>query len=226
MKIISFFKNSFYLILEYILIFKLYFLELLNRNAPIKWNTGERGVVVLIPGFTEGLEHVRYLGNRLNEQGFRIIIPAISTKTKRIEDSAKEVLAELDDLGITKPILIGHSKGALISCFIEKIKPGFSSKIVTISSPIKGSIWGHFRIMNLSEMIPNSKLLKYIQEIANEKISLNIYPKVDNHVIPKSSLVLGKEDIDVEVDIVGHTRILFDDRVIILILCELNNKDK
>ena len=69
-------------------------------------------------------------------------------------------------------------------------------------------------IFNSKELTPGSKLLQDLEKATTiNKMFVNLYPRVDNLVIPNKNLVL-KNAQNIKIDMVGHLRILISDKAL------------
>jgi len=70
-------------------------------------------------------------------------------------------------------------------------------------------------------MIPNSEIIQNVlSENKNNGKIINFYPSLDNHVVPNKDLILeGAKNIEMKV--VGHTRILEDEELLNEIIKEI-----
>ena len=127
-----------------------------------------------------------------------------------MEESAGDVIEFLENNKIQEAIFLTHSKGGIVGTFLSKhpkAKP-LINKIITIASPHGGTVFGKLKFLNLNQLKPGSEEIKSIlkSNIGNPDI-YNIYPSMDNHVLPNKNLIL-KGASNKEVHVVGHTRIL------------------
>ncbi len=180
----------------------------LKQAPPDEWKKGTKGDVVLVPGFNESWVFQKTLGNFLNNKGYRIhTVSSVEHNTHTIEYCVKEIKNYIANKNLMTVILLAHSKGGVIVRALladpeieRRVKKAF-----TIAVPHKGTLWGYAKFKNLHELSYKSKILKTLP--AGSKKTINIYSKIDQHVIPNKNLFL-EGAINEPVHIVGHTRIL------------------
>lgn len=199
----------FYMILEYLLILKLRINCIVNKAPPVKWSAGNKDVYIIVHGLHEKWNFLEYVGNHLNKNGYKILtLPSLGNNTISVNKGVEELKALINKNNIKKFNLLCHSKGGIISKLLLN-NPKYANrigKIINIATPYNGS-WLAI-LMNQTDLLPTSEVISKIslKTTLNKKV-LNLYPIFDNHIVPNSSLVL-KGAINVQVDVVGHTRIL------------------
>lgn len=118
---------------------------------------------------------------------------------------------------LSNVIMLAHSKGGKItkyfldsSTFADKVQ-----SCINIATPYQGTVISHLGGRSLTELNPKSDFIKILnhKNENNHKI-LNLYPKVDNYVVPNTSLIL-EGAINVCIDVIGHVRILDSDRTLL-----------
>lgn len=191
---------------------KEYLLILNNKIAPLykaipkDWNYGSEGDVVLLIGLNENWYFLHIIAKFLNSKGYRIHIPGYNSRGKII-NNVEYVRKYIESNKLKNIILIGHSKGGIVARYLLKSKISKEvSKTIIIATPNNGTKLAYLKIFNLYELQPNSLILKNLRKEANLQI-YNIFPTIDNHVIPNSSLKL-KGANNIEIHITGHTRIV------------------
>ncbi len=192
------------LIQEYYLILK-HKVVGFHKPIPEYYQIGEKGDIIMIIGINGIWTSLKTIADYFNKHGYRIHFPVFKTRDpiNKIVDNISEYI---DNRNLNNFSIISHSKGGLISrILLEKYNDRIIN-VINISTPHKGSIFGYFQKISLNEIKPKSELLKQINKFKTDKI-INIYPKFDNLVIPKSSLKLDNAR-NIKLDIVGHTRIL------------------
>ncbi len=203
-------KVFFDLLSEYILITRLH-LSAPFKKIPTKWKEGSKTDVIYIQGFRETWNFAEFIGDELNSRGHRIhMIRDFEKNTRTIQQSAEILNEYIARNKISNPLLIGHSRGGLIGKYYLDYLVGKDNdiRLVSIATPYGGSLVAHLSFMNLYEMIPNSKVLKKILSNKNNHHKIvNIHAKIDNHIWPNRNAVLPG-GTNVEINIIGHTRIL------------------
>lgn len=202
---------------EYFLLLRLYVYSLFNPKVPHAFQFGERGYVVLIWGATANWYWLAAIARVLNKHGFKIYVPnEIGRNTQSIPVIAEKVYNYIKAQSLRKVIFVSHSKGGLVAKYIldhfndeDRIVQSIS-----ISAPYHGSVLGYFDIFNITESTPGSQFLR--RENTNSKNNskiVQLYSELDNHVIPRSNLILvGATNI--MIDCIGHTRILEDKKTV------------
>ncbi len=208
---------------EYLYLLKRYFV---SHIPPAKWLEGERGNVILVPGFMDDHVFLMPIADALNSAGYKIhILKDFDTTFQSIEDLAKELDDYVKNNNLENIILVAHSKGGLVSRYVMEHYPNENEKIIkvfTISTPHKGTIFGKAKKLHLYQMMPNSEMIRELNAQKNNLHKIvNIYPRVDNSIVPNKNLILdGAENH--QIDIVGHTRILKTKKCINIILLSIS----
>ncbi len=212
----------FYFIDDFWLFLRNRFRYYFRREPPIDWNTGNNGDAILIPGVHAQWVSLEKIATALHKEGCRIhLVKKLGTNTKPVTAAAHDVAEYIKDNNLKDVIIIGHSKGGIVAVNLlkdptvaERIK-----RIINIAGPIKGSYMAWI-YPSTRELLPSSDLIKnYLQGIDTKKI-INLYPRIDNDIIPNKSL-LGENCINKQIDIFGHIRIVEARQTINAILKEL-----
>lgn len=151
---------------------------------------------------------MKKIGNRLSKHGYRVhVINSLRRNTLPIKTSAELVEDYIAKNDLHDLIIISHSKGGLIARFlINKTSRNTIKQVITIASPHHGTTFAKLRLLNLTELLPNSSMLRTLAGQDVRKI-INIYPSFDSTVLPNESLVLdGARNIRLKTS--GHTKIL------------------
>jgi predicted alpha/beta hydrolase family esterase len=210
----------FYLLLEYLLIAKLYIFALFVK-APKVWKTGTRGDVILVQGFAENFIPLKTIADHLNRLGYKIhVIPELNWQFFSIEKGAKILDEYILSHRLKDVVLVSHSKGGLVAKkYIDEAQKDTVKYAITLAAPYHGTLFGYLKVLSLFELNPYSETIQKL--LRNEKLNhkiINIYSTFDNHVIPNRNLILeGTRNI--QIPIVGHTRILESPKTI----AELDN---
>jgi triacylglycerol lipase len=212
------------IIKEYLLVFSKHIESLFHRNPPKDWNKGEKGDVILIPGFLETWVFLEKIGKFANKLGFKVhVLTKLGRNIIPLDKSCKVVEEYIMSNNLDNLILIAHSKGGLIGKYFlefsdqrDKVK-----KLITISTPFKGVILGKLKVFNLHELLPHSDLVDKLEQSNNNNHKVtNIYPRFDNHVFPYESLLL-KGASNFLMDVIGHTTILGNRETLQLVVANL-----
>lgn len=203
-------KTLYYMLLEYLLIARLHF-RALWQHPPTAWNEGKAGDVVLIPGFAEPWTFLATIAEQLNTLGYRIhTVTNLNYNTQPVA-ACVEVLHEyIQTHSLEHLFLLAHSKGGLVAKGYLDAYPEKVEKVITLSTPFRGTWVGKFRVCNLQELRPDSTLITgLLQKTSTPDKLLNLYARIDNHIIPnKNSQLPGAANV--EIPVVGHTRIVED----------------
>lgn len=195
------------LISELLITIKEGLLSVVFKSPPKSWGFGTKGNILLVPGQFGTWYYLRKLGNYLNHLGYKIYTtPSIEPNIHTISYCAKEVKDRILALNLNKIIIIGHSKGGLIArnLLIDKEVYSKIKKVITISTPHLGTLWGYFYLFNIHELIPNSHEIERLsQDQGKYKTVVNLYSKIDPFVVPNKSLIL-KDAKNIVIGTVGH----------------------
>lgn len=210
----------YYLLEEYLLILNLKLKALIIKKIPEQWRYGKKGNVILLPGVHESWLALKSIADALNQKGFAIhVIPSLGQNTKTIEFGETELNKYINGNKLKNVVLIGHSKGGIIiRQYLSNTKYAIKiHKAFTIATPHYGSIFANvFR--STRQITPRAPFLEKLN--SKPQITqniINIYPHLDNHVVPNKNLQLvGAKNI--KINIVGHTRILHSHDIIEIIL--------
>jgi hypothetical protein len=211
MSIFQTLKNIFGFIAEYILITKKQVESVLFTKSPKNWRYGTKGNVILLPGFAETWVFLNTIAECLNCLGYRIfVVKSLGRNVESIEIGLAKVKKLIKTEDIRAITLLSHSKGGITAKMLLD-DPKYSKIIkqsIGVAVPYRGSILGYLHIFSLNQLIPGSDVIKKVNNSSCENTKLiNIYPKLDNHVIPNRNLFLeGAKNICIA--ITGHTRIL------------------
>jgi len=199
----------FYLIDEYFLIILNHIRSYLYHKPPQTWNTGHKGDIVLIQGLHERWIPLKKIADVINQKGYRIhIINELETNTKPVSVCCQLVSEYIIKRDLKEVILVTHSKGGIIGMELLK-DPKINQrvkKLISIACPFQGSIFSFF-FPYTHELMPSSELIKSLHRGVDIKKVINLFPGIDNHVIPNKNLKLDN-CINIQLDIFGHTRIL------------------
>lgn len=204
-------KIPFEFVLECFLIIKKEIESVFFTKPSENWNLGTKGNIILLPGFAETWVFLKTIADNLNSLGYRIfLVNSLGRNAGPIETSITIVKDFIENNQLQDIILLSHSKGGIIAKILLD-DPKYSKIIkqsICVAVPYGGSILGYLNIFSLNQLSPKSDIIKRINCSNGENLKvINIYPKLDNHVIPNKSLFLdGAKNI--RIDIIGHTRIL------------------
>jgi hypothetical protein len=211
-----------WLLPEYCLMIKNKIYEQIYTNYPSKWNSGTKGNVILIPGWNETWFVLKTIGDELNNSGYKVhVISELKDNKLSVLETLKTVESYIEEIKTKEIILVCHSKGGIVARLLLS-KPTTASKISKVffvSATIQGTWLGYLPFINIKDQTPKS-----VQELPlpNSQIHkiINLYPLLDNIVIPNKNLLLdGAENI--QIPVIGHTRILNSSKTIQEIISHL-----
>lgn len=189
----------------------------ISHKIPTYWANGDKGDVILVPGFADDHIFLMKIGEELNKNGYKIhsatqSIKGFNTTTLSVQELATKLAGYIAQNNMTNIILVGHSKGGIVAKYLLENFGQISDKIknvFTIASPHQGTIFAYVGIFHLHQLTPGSNLIKTLKtQTANTHKITNIYPKFDNTIVPNKNLILDGA-INQQIKIVGHTRILY-----------------
>ncbi len=189
-----------------------------KREEPESWKIGEKGEVILVPGFNDDHLFLTPIGNALNKKGFRVhIMKNFDTTKKSIEDLSRELANYIEQNDLQKIRLVAHSKGGIVSRYLLENYPEIGDrveKVFTIATPHHGTIYASTKFLNLEQISPKSKIIKDLNASDKNLHKIyNLYPALDNSIVPNKNLILEGARVNQQFDIIGHTRILKDEHL-------------
>ena len=192
-----------------------HFFSLVKQQTPKEWNNGAKGNILLLPGIHQKWPFMELLGSAINRAGYRIYYcQNLQNCTLGVEPSAKIIEEFLKENNLKDVVIVAHSKGGLIAKHLlhfsrEKWR---IKQVITLATPYKGSLLAYCS-PSAWEMIPGSSLIKKLLngEHGCEKV-IAFYPRLDNMVVPNINLIDPKLK-SIQVDSIGHTRLLDDKEV-------------
>jgi len=184
-----------------------------------------RPTIILIPGVHGIWQMLKDIADRISLLGCSVYVAEkLGYNTKAVDFSAKLIRKLIEEKNLNNIIIVAHSKGGLIAKYLlafenqdKRIK-----KVIAIATPFHGSQLAEFvPAKEYEELRPESPMIKKLnsQRAVNKKI-ISIFGTFDNHVWPTESCRLSGAK-NIQVDIFGHHKILFDERVIKIVLEEI-----
>lgn len=182
--------------------------------------------VILIPGVYSKWQFLKAIADQISLRGHPVYaVEHLGYNTKSIDHSAKLIRELIDEKDLHNVIIVAHSKGGLIAEYLltyenqdERV-----AKIIAIATPFLGSHAVRFLPNRaFKELHPESEMIKKLNSESdiNHKI-VSIFGEFDNHVWPTGNCRLdGAKNIQVNVH--GHHKILFDKHVHNIILDEID----
>lgn len=184
----------------------------------------DKAPIILVPGVYARWQFLKALADPLSLEGHPVyVIESLGYNAETIDQSARLVRRFIEEKDLHRVIIIAHSKGGLIAKYLlayedqdERI-----AKVIAIATPFAGSEAARLLPgQALKELQPESGMIRKLasETGVNHKI-VSIFGKYDNHVWPTENCRLeGAKNI--QVDILGHHKILFDKQVCRLVLEE------
>lgn len=181
--------------------------------------------IILIPGVYSKWQFLKAVADPISLKGHPVyVVERLGYNTRTIDHSAKLIRELIDEKNLQNVIIIAHSKGGLIAEYLLTYdnQDGRVEKVITIATPFLGSYAVKFLPGKaFKELYPESEMIKRLnsENDINHKI-VSIFGEFDNHVWPTGNCRLdGAKNIQVNVH--GHHKILFDKRVHDIVLDEI-----
>ncbi len=189
----------------------------------------DKSPVILIPGLYSRWPFLKFLADPLSRAGHPVyVLPRLGYHASEIPRAAEIVRELIDAHHLEKVIILAHSKGGLVGKYVLAFlnRDRRVKKLIAIASPFGGShAVRFFPLKPLRELYPSSPVVNMLREQsgANHHIT-SIFGLFDNHVWPQESCRLeGAKNI--QVDVHGHHKILFDHKVRDIVLREVELTD-
>ncbi len=218
-KITNWIRDYFYLAKGHFLMFhKLprHYLDHILENKP---------PIILIPGLHLKWQFLKNIADQISLKGHPIYtLEYLGYNTKAIHHSAKLIRELINEKNLQNVIILAHSKGGLIAKHLLAFdnEDGRVAKVIAIATPFSGSRLAEFIPGKaIKELHPESEMIKKLHSKngVNHKI-ISIFGEYDNYVWPTENCRLeGAKNI--QVNIHGHHKILFDKHVCDIVLNEI-----
>lgn len=189
-------------------------LRSLGPTTADDYRDGDGQPVVVVPGVYETWHFMRPLMDTLHDRGHPVhVLPVLRHNLRPVPESAREVLAYLDEHDLRDVLLVAHSKGGLIGKYAMTRLDDHRriDRMVAVSTPFAGSGWArlapvrHLRAFRSTDPV----LAGLARELdANSRIT-SVYGVFDT-LIPEGSELAGATNVRIPVG--GHFRILGDAR--------------
>ena len=177
---------------------------------------GDKAPVLLLPGVYETWQFLKPLAARLYAEGHPVhVLADLKRNVMPIPDAAALAARYLVDHDLRGVILVAHSKGGLIGkhLMLRDDPDSRVDRLIAIATPFSGSSRArYFLNRELRDFIPTGEVLAMLAANAdvNSRIT-SVYGTLDAH-IPEGSELPGATNV--QFPVVGHFRILADERVI------------
>ncbi len=205
----------YYAVIDIYLILRNHVLAFLTPHPPQSWSVGDKGDVILLQGHNAEWVSLKKIGKAIHKKGYRIhFVEKIGSDMKSVPEATKDVEEYIHKNKLENIIVIGHSKGGIIAISLLKnkeIAPRIT-RIINIAGPIKGMLASSL-IPSVSDLVPTSEVISHLEDGINKKKIVNLYPRVDDFVLPNSSLT-DDGMINKQIPVIGHVRIVEDKRTI------------
>lgn len=169
--------------------------------------------VILIPGIYESWHQMRGLASYLKERGFDPhLLPQLGNTLGPVDLLARRVLAYLSENNLHEVLLVGHSKGGLVSrCVQLQAQLGVVRGIVTMGTPHRGAHLAAYTLPSagVRDLVPTNPLIQkmYADTRFSDRV-VCLQARWDQHVPEGASLPLARLEI---VDVVGHNRLITEE---------------
>lgn len=185
-------------------------------RPPSRWSGGSGSPVLLLPGVYEPWPFLLTLGNRLNAAGHPVhVVREIRNNVGEIPQVAAIAQRYLDEHALQNVAIVAHSKGGLVAKHMMAIDDAEHriDRLVAVATPFGGSRMAKFMaVRSLRAFRPANRTIALLtaNRALNARIT-SIYGEFDAH-IPGGCRLEGA--VNIQLPIVGHFRLLADDRVI------------
>lgn len=176
---------------------------------------GRRVSVLLLPGIYETWGVMLPLARALHAAGHPVqVVPDLGRNAATLATSADRVVTRLNALGLSRVVLVAHSKGGLIGKLVMS-HPGLTCEIVglvTVNTPFGGSRYARFfPARSVRALAPRDEhVLALAAQVGPNSRVASLYAPFDPHV-PEGSSLKGARNLPLPVD--GHFSPLGDPAV-------------
>jgi triacylglycerol lipase len=182
--------------------------------------------VLLIPGIYEKWQFLKPIADDLRQAGHPVhVVEPLGYNRGAVARMAELVSGYLSAADLQNVTIVAHSKGGLIGKYAMTM-PGAAGRIarmVAINTPFSGSVYARFFLVpSIRAFSPSNGALRSLaaELSVNHRIT-SVYSTFDPH-IPGGSELPGAENI--ELDLMGHFRIIGDSKVLEVIRSVLSRK--
>jgi alpha-beta hydrolase superfamily lysophospholipase len=195
--------------------------------VPAEFARGSKHPVVILPGVYETWHYLRPVAEALNAAGHPVhIVTTLGFNHRPIPDSARQVWQCLRELDLRAVTIVAHSKGGLIGKHLlaHDDTEGRIDRVVAIATPFSGSRMAYYAIPRAVRAFrPDDPVVSSLvgERAVNARIT-SIAPEWDPH-IPETSRLEGARNVTLPV--VGHFRILLDERLPQLVVDEVEREE-
>ncbi len=174
--------------------------------------------VIILPGVFGRWAFLKPIADHISLLGHPVyIVPKLGNNIGDIPSSAKKVREVIEENNLKNVIIVGHSKGGLISkhVLVYENADGRTKGAVAIATPFHGSSVGKFvPHYSIRELSLDSAIIKDLEShtSVNDKI-ISIIPQYDNHVWHEQGSHLAGALANIQVETIGHHKVLNDKKV-------------
>jgi pimeloyl-ACP methyl ester carboxylesterase len=178
--------------------------------------TGTKAPVLLLPGVYETWQFLRPIAERLHADGHPIhVLTNLGYNRQPIPDASALASRYLQAHDLTGVLIVAHSKGGLIGKHLMAIGDTERrvDRMVAVATPFAGSIYAKYipvRTIRVFSPVDQTIALLGANLAINGRIT-SIFGDFDPH-IPGGSHLEGATNV--QLPVIGHFRILRDERVI------------
>ncbi|WP_323959189.1 alpha/beta hydrolase [Arthrobacter sp. JZ12] len=178
--------------------------------------SGDRAPVILLPGIYEPWQFMHPVASYLHERGHPVhAVTALGYNRGSVPAMAELVAQYLRERDLRNVVLLAHSKGGLIGKYVMTLPESAPRvhQLIAVNSPFSGSVYAMFALLpSLRAFSPRNRTLNALRAnlALNSRIT-SIYGTFDPH-IPGGSELVGARNV--QLDVMGHFRILGDDRLL------------
>lgn len=173
------------------------------------YRSGDGQPVVVVPGVYETWHFMRPLMDAVHDAGHPVhVLPVLRHNLRPVPESAREVLAYLDEHDLRDVLVLAHSKGGLIGKYAMTLPEGERiDRMVAVSTPFGGSVYArlapvpHLRAFRAADPV----IAALGRDLAVNARITSVWGVFDT-LIPGGSELAGATNVRVPVG--GHFRIL------------------
>lgn len=195
--------------------------------VPVRYAGGERRPVLLVPGVYETWHYLRLVADALSDAGHPVFtVPGLGFNHRPIPQSADIVWRRIRELDLRGLAIVAHSKGGLIGKHVlarDDVEQRVD-RVVAVATPFAGSRMAYYALPRaMREFRPDHPVISGLvtEQRVNARI-VSIAPRWDPH-IPDGSTLPGARNVTLPV--IGHFRILLDERLPALVVAEVQREE-
>lgn len=199
-----------------------------SSRVPASFADGSKSPVLLLAGVYEPWHFLRPIALRLNAAGHPVHVARdIGHNRAPIADAAAIAQRYLDQHDLRGVVLLAHSKGGLVGKRLMAVEDisGRVASMVAIATPFGGSSLARFvPVRTIRALGPaDESITTLAANLAVNSRVTSVFGEFDPH-IPSGSRLDGA--VNIELPIVGHFRLLGDERVIRAVEAAVEGTDR